>query len=89
MTLRITPIGPDPLVAVKLDGRLTADDLVEVQRACRAVTGRLVLDLTDLQFADRQAVSTLRELRAHGAEIIGASPYIRLLLDGREPDATR
>jgi anti-anti-sigma regulatory factor len=88
MMLRITPIGPDPLAAVKLDGRLTGDHVTEVQRVCRAVKGRLILDLTDLQFADLQGVSALKELRAHGAEITGASPYIRLLLDGHEPDAT-
>lgn len=81
MTVRMTQIG-DPVAAIKLDGRLTAEDLSEVQRVCRAVKGRLVLDLTGLQFADRQAAGALRELRALGAEIIGTSPYVRLLLDG-------
>ncbi len=42
-----------------------------------------LLDLTDLQFAGREGVSVLRELRAQGAELTGTSPYLRLLLDGR------
>ena len=88
MTLRITPIGPESPAAVKLDGRLTGEEIAELRRACEGVNGRLVLDLTDLQFADRQGVSELRALRAHGAEIAGASTYIRLLLDHRAPDAT-
>ena len=81
-------MGPDSPAAVKLDGRLTGEEVAELQGVCEGVAGRLVLDLTNLQFADRQAVGALRELRAHGAEITGASTYIRLLLDGGASDAT-
>jgi len=80
MTLRITSNLPGPTTRLKLDGRLTTEEVLEVRRACEGVEGRLVLDLTDLQFADRQGVSVLRELRAQGAQLIGVSHYLGLLL---------
>lgn len=43
----------------------------------------MVLDLTDLQFADREGVSALRKLWAHGTKLTGVSPYLRLLLNER------
>jgi len=43
----------------------------------------MVLDLSDLHFADRKGVSTLRELQAQGAELLSVSPYLRLLLDSK------
>jgi len=52
-------------------------------RVCVGLTGPVVLDLSDLQFADREGVSALRQLRARGAELAGASPYLCLLLNGR------
>lgn len=80
MTLRIASNEPRPTAGLKLDGRLTGEEVLEVRRACAGIEGRLVLDLTDLQFADRPRVRVLRELRAHGAQLIGVSPYLGLLL---------
>ena len=80
MTLRITSHEPEPTARLKLDGRLTGEEVLEVRRACAEAEGQVVLDLTDLQFADRQGVSVLRELRAHGAQLIGVSHYLGLLL---------
>ncbi len=83
MTLRISPIGPNPVTRFKLDGRLTVEVVPELVRVSAELREQLVLDLTDLHFADRHGVNVLRELRAQGAELTGASPYLRLLLDGR------
>jgi ABC-type transporter Mla MlaB component len=77
VTLKISATGPAKL---KLDGALTGEEGPELRRACGGVKGRLALDLTDLRSVDRQGVGVLRELRAQGAEIVGASPYIELLL---------
>jgi anti-anti-sigma regulatory factor len=52
----------------------------ELKRVCAELEATVVLDLTDLQFADRQGVSVLRELRAQGAQLIGVSHSLRLLL---------
>lgn len=80
MTLRITPNGPRPQAVLALDGRLTGDEVAELRHAVDEVEGKAVLDLTGLQFADRQGVSVLRELRAQGAQLIGVSHYLGLLL---------
>ena len=86
MTLRITSAGVAPSATVKIEGRLTGDEIPELRRACEAVEGRLVLDLTYLQSADRQGVSVLQELRSKGADLTGASPYMQLLLDRAAAD---
>ena len=87
MTLRISQVGSDPDASFKIDGRLTAEEVPELMRVCVGLTGQVVLDLADLQFADRQGVSALRELRAHGAKFTGASPYLELLIGDAPLDA--
>jgi len=80
MTLRITPTVPGPPAVLTLNGRLTGDEVAELRRIVNEVGGQVALDLTGLQFADRQGVSVLRELRARGVQLIGVSHYIGLLL---------
>jgi anti-anti-sigma regulatory factor len=79
MTLRISAIEVDPH-RLKLDGRLTVEVVPELRRVCAELEANVVLDLTDLRFADRQGVSVLRELRAEGARLINVSHYLGLLL---------
>jgi ABC-type transporter Mla MlaB component len=86
MTLRITPPGSGPSATLKIDGRLTSEEVAELRHACDRVEGRLILDLSGLQSADRQGVSVLQELRTKGAEFIGASTYLQLLLDRASSD---
>jgi len=81
MTLRITVRALGPPTTVKMDGRLTAEEVPELWSVCAEIEGRLALDLTDLKSADRQGVSALQELRAKGADLIGVSPFLGLLLD--------
>ena len=80
VTIRISKTADDRQTVLKVDGRLKADDVEELTRAYRSVQGASVLDLSELQSADREGVEILRELVAMGAEIRGASPYIELLL---------
>jgi len=80
MTLRISAIEADPAGRLKLAGRLTAEVVPELRRVCAELKANVVLDLTDLRFADRQGVSVLRELKAQGAQLIGVSHYLGLLL---------
>lgn len=87
MTLRISSTKPGPTAKLKLDGRLTGEEVLELRRAYAEATGEVVLDLTDLQFADRQGVSVLREIRAQGAQLIGVSHYLGLLLGETPTDA--
>ena len=87
MTLKITPTGPCPSAVLTLDGRLTGDEVAELRRAVDEVGGKVILDLTGLQFADRPGVSALRMLKAEGATFTGASPYIALLIGDTEHHA--
>jgi anti-anti-sigma regulatory factor len=79
MTLRISAIEAHP-DRLGLAGRLTAEVQPELLRACAEFGAHVVLDLTELHFADRQGVRVLRELRAQGARLIGVSHYLGLLL---------
>ncbi len=88
MTLLISSGGPGSTGPLKLDGRLTAEEVVELRHACAGVQGQVVLDLTDLQFADRQGVSVLREFKAHGAQFVGVSQYLGLLLGETRNDCS-
>ena len=87
MTLRISTVGSAPTMGLKLDGRLTTEEVSELWRVCAELKAPVTLDLSDLQFADRAGARALRELRAHGARFTGASPYIELLIDDTPLDA--
>jgi anti-anti-sigma regulatory factor len=80
MTILITRLDHAEQHVLRVDGRLSAEDTDLLVQICETVAGRLVLDLTDLQFAGRRGVGTLRELQAHGVTLIGLSPYLDLLL---------
>jgi len=84
MTIRVTATVDTWGTLLKVDGRLTVEDVEELARAFRAAQGTAALELSDLQSADQAGVKTLRELVALGAEVRGASPYIELLLKTRK-----
>jgi hypothetical protein len=44
--------------------------------------GRFVLELSKLKFADDAGTEVIRTLRERGAEIRGASSFIKLLING-------
>ncbi len=82
MAILITRVDHAERPVLKVDGRLSAEDTDLLVQTCEAVVGPLVLDLSDLRFADRQGVGTLRDLQARGISLIGLSPYLALLLTG-------
>jgi hypothetical protein len=88
MTILITRLESVETQVLKVDGLLSAEDTDVLLGACDEVTGRLVLDLSDLRFADRRGVDALRTLRARGIDLIGLSPYLDLLLSRSGRDHT-
>jgi anti-anti-sigma regulatory factor len=66
---------------IQIHGRLTAEEVAELEAACLAADGTLFLDVMNLQFADKEGLNAIRKLASEGAQVVGASPYIRLLLD--------
>ena len=65
---------------VRLEGWLEGEAVAELGRVLAGATGPLRLELSELRSADSAGIAALRALRASGATMIGASPYIRLLL---------
>ena len=68
-------------VVVRVAGRLTGDAVAQLTEACESTEGNFVLDLSKLMFADDAGVEAIRTLREKGADISGASSFIRLLIN--------
>jgi len=78
LTLRITPV-PSPFPGtLRLEGRLRAEEVPELERSAEA--GVQALDLEDLQSADEEGLAAIRRLRDRGLEIRNASHYLAMLL---------
>lgn len=82
--LRITRAAATGAVeSLRVEGRLTQADLPRLQQTCAELLqngGRLCLELSGLQFADRAGVDTLRGLRQRGVTLRGASGFVEALL---------
>lgn len=90
--LRITRVNAmDDSDTLKLEGRIAGPWVDELQRLARLPRGgrRLVLDVTDVSFADDAGVRLLRDLADHKAEIRGASMFLAGLLEGERDDCRR
>ncbi len=83
MSIRVKTTSDTYGTVLKVDGRLTSEDVDELARAFRSARETAALDLSDLQSADPAGVELLREIIALGAKVRGASPYIELLLKTR------
>ena len=81
MTLYIACGSDSGVRVMRLEGWLEGEDIAELERVINEGSGPLRLDLSELRSADTAGLVVLRALRTAGALIIGASPYIRLLLE--------
>ena len=79
--IRITTTLDGGVKTVKVDGRLLSGETAELVRACQGSLGSLVIDLSDLRFADDEGVRVLKDLRASGAKLRGARLYLSTLLE--------
>ncbi len=80
MTLYIACESDSGVRVVRLEGWLDGETVAELERVVSEGSGPLRLDLSELRSADTAGLDALRALRAAGASLVGASPYIRLLL---------
>jgi len=65
---------------------LTQGYFAELQKHYEEAATALILDLSDLKSADKTAIRWLGERLARGNEIVGASPYIKFLLEREQPN---
>lgn len=85
--LRVTRFEPNGSIeSLRVEGRLTRSELPRFEAACWELLEAgcaLRLDLTGLQFVDRDAALSLRGLRGRGVALVGASGFVdALLADG-------
>ena len=83
--LRIDITAREPLVVLDLSGRLAGPAITQLTNVCEPMEGKFVLDLSKLKFADDTGVDVIRMLLEKGAEIRGASSFIKLLINGEQP----
>jgi anti-anti-sigma regulatory factor len=90
--LRITRVNAtDDSDTLKLEGRVAGPWVDELARLTRAHSEgrRLVLDVTDVSFADEAGIRLLQELADHKAELRGASMFLASLMEGDRDDCRR
>jgi anti-anti-sigma regulatory factor len=82
MDIRIDIETKGPVDVVHVSGRLIVSSVKQLTHICEPMEGNFVLELSNLVFADDVAVDAIRSLREKGADIRGASSFIKLLIDG-------
>ena len=80
LTIRVSTEAGETVTTIRIEGQMTSADVPDVRAACESARPRLRLDLSGLKSADRDGMRELRSLSETGAELHGASPYIRQLL---------
>ncbi len=83
--VRITTLTDGRTTTIRVEGRLDVAAVRDLQTECRSAGTPLRVDLSGLQSADAAGIEALRSLRAEGAELEDASPYIRQLLTQEAP----
>jgi anti-anti-sigma regulatory factor len=82
MEIRIDIESEGPEVVLHIAGRLTGHAIAQLSDVCGPIDGNYVLDLSKLMFADDAGADAIRTLEEGGAEIRGASSFIKLLING-------
>jgi len=81
MVFRLIVSEAPDLTTIGVVGRLGDDAAVILGDACGEARRPLVLDLSDLTSASDAGVLLLRRLTGEGVHLLGASRYVRLLLE--------
>ena len=76
MTCRIDRLSIEQGVVLRISGRITGEDL-DVLRTALEEGGVVALDLTDVELADREAVTLLARTEGAGIELRQCPAYIR------------
>ena len=87
MTLRITVGRNGTTRCIALAGRLTGEEVEELNQVVHEDPGAARLELGELRSADEAGLAALRRLRDEGVEMRGVPPHLawRIETDEREP----
>jgi hypothetical protein len=80
VTIRISVVREGDNSRLRVDGQMVGDDSAELLRVYEELSGSKTVDLGGVHFVDGRAAVALRSLQAGGAMLVGASPYVRLVL---------
>jgi hypothetical protein len=86
MAFRLIASEASDLSTIRVVGRLHDDGVALLGDACSHARRPLVLDLSELTTASDAGVLLLARLAGEGVHLLGASQYLRLLLE-RATDA--
>src|SRR5262245_43569772 len=89
--MRVTRIAKDGVEMLRVEGRLTHENVEELRMACTAFVGdhgSVALDVSGLRFVDQTGVAMLHDLEQQGARITGCSGFVRELLRDRGESTT-
>ena len=82
MNIRIDMETEGAAIVLHVAGRLAGDAITQLTDLCESMEGYYVLDLSKLMFADDAGAEAIRTIRERGADIRGASSFIKLLING-------
>ena len=82
MDIRIDKEIEGNAIVLHVAGRLAGDAVAQLTDVCELVDDHYVLDLSKLMFADDAGAESIRALCERGADIRGASSFIKLLING-------
>jgi ABC-type transporter Mla MlaB component len=85
LAIRLTTEVGQSATTIRIEGKLTSAELPDLRGACELAGAPLRLDLKDLRSADMDGIRLLLSLAETGAELQGASPYVRYLLLEAKP----
>ena len=80
MNIRIDTETEGPVVVLRISGRLVKPVIKQLTDVCEPLENNFVLDLSNMTLADDAGAEVIRKLRAKGADIRGASSFIKLLI---------
>ena len=86
MTLQIVCRATGEESVVELHGWLSGPEIAEFQATCSGKPLPFRIDLENLAGASADGILALKEQQCRGARLVGASPYIDLLLRSRKAD---
>ena len=81
MKIRIDIESEGPDVVLHVAGRLTGPAITQLADVGESLETQYVLDLSNLMFTDDAGADVIRALCEGGAEIRGASTFIKLLIN--------
>jgi ABC-type transporter Mla MlaB component len=76
VTVRFTVTEDRACRRIRLEGRLSADEIAELEQLVGVDPRRAGLDLAELRSADASGLALLRRLRREGVDICGAPPHL-------------